>query len=287
MTECKGHKSEKYKGYVKNLVSDFKKSYGGYITVFGYMNEKNELIYQIVKPLCRFEGTCAKPISDERLKEIAKDSDELREWKKQCKNAEQFKSNIQYPKYVEKIKPSVNDDKELDPSLEAYKKLSPEKIGARLMRCYLKKTLAIMCLCECDFPIIDIFKSDVNDFKGLADKILICNPHKGRGKEQPCGKKLFIIPGEKNRRRYTRQVMEALWKMYIAERGTICCIACRKGKIWKKYCDKPSHRELEDNTLRNLLEENGKSKLVVACDKCAKDITNCPICESEMKEYVK
>ena len=75
--ECKGHGwgDLEYADYVKQMVSDFKKANGGYITAFLYIDEAKKTQLKVAKPFCRYEakdipGICKKPISKEQLMQI-------------------------------------------------------------------------------------------------------------------------------------------------------------------------------------------------------------------------
>eukprot|EP00826_Nyctotherus_ovalis_P039525 TRINITY_DN3808_c0_g6_i1.p1 TRINITY_DN3808_c0_g6~~TRINITY_DN3808_c0_g6_i1.p1 ORF type:complete len:102 (-),score=42.80 TRINITY_DN3808_c0_g6_i1:60-365(-) len=73
--ECSGHEAEGYKEYVLQMVGDFKRSYGGYVTAFAYPSKSGAVECKLAKPVCKFEGECRKPISVTQLLAIVKELD--------------------------------------------------------------------------------------------------------------------------------------------------------------------------------------------------------------------
>eukprot|EP00826_Nyctotherus_ovalis_P038655 TRINITY_DN3634_c0_g3_i1.p1 TRINITY_DN3634_c0_g3~~TRINITY_DN3634_c0_g3_i1.p1 ORF type:complete len:200 (-),score=15.55 TRINITY_DN3634_c0_g3_i1:54-653(-) len=195
---------------------------------------------------------------------------------------------------------------------DVYKKLFHNTISKRLTRCYKDgseceskvKTgeIVIMCLCIKDISIREMFKRQEPEFNGLdRHKMLAINPHckpksskehglrNGFPHDEPCDKKLFKISKEENEGNHRKEVMEVLWKIFICETRTMCCIVCRKPNIeYSKYCEKESHKKLGDTLLKEYFpKEEDKFNLVTICEGCSKGMLYCPVCKGPLTCYPK
>ena len=130
---CSGHSdSLNYKKYVEQMVSDIKKSYGGYVTAFGCLDNSGKYTeYKLARPFCKFGGTCKKLISCRKLVEIATALDKVNGEKNLRAEFENFRDlspdfkNVaaDYEEYIKKSKPAAPSNN----GLQAPQKENPQK----------------------------------------------------------------------------------------------------------------------------------------------------------------
>eukprot|EP01022_Parablepharisma_sp_SALTPOND_P008376 TRINITY_DN135808_c0_g1_i1.p2 TRINITY_DN135808_c0_g1~~TRINITY_DN135808_c0_g1_i1.p2 ORF type:complete len:322 (+),score=12.88 TRINITY_DN135808_c0_g1_i1:100-966(+) len=280
--ECSGHEGEQYQEYVEQMVSDFKKVYGGYVTAFAYYDDSHVLRYKLSKPFCKFEDTCRKPISNSQLSKIAKKLDPERGEANLMSELNNFEKLSAGPFYGYLTTWNSIPISHLDLS-NISSKLADALPFVKYLVCPPERCksnhVVLMCTCGNDFPLFGIFDNFGSGFKGTNEQgKLALNPHyvassKCRLHQSAphnkcrdcvhCKGKVFKTKKEDE----IKQAMIDLWRLYIMEKKGQICIVCRKIKEeYRLHCKSKDH-----------INPKG-IKEVVVCSTCTKHVNACPLC---------
>eukprot|EP00826_Nyctotherus_ovalis_P058570 TRINITY_DN8060_c0_g2_i2.p1 TRINITY_DN8060_c0_g2~~TRINITY_DN8060_c0_g2_i2.p1 ORF type:complete len:254 (-),score=40.35 TRINITY_DN8060_c0_g2_i2:51-812(-) len=222
--ECNGHEGEGYESYVMQLVEDFKKAYGGYISLIGYLNSDEELLYEVIRPYYQFSENCRKSLSMEKLREVVGMLKGEEELKREEKNLRKLHINEQIVEgiFIPTLQSTVTRIRNSE---------------------YKKRSFTVMCRCEYDFDIHSMFH---NCSLAETGKLQL-NPHFNlhSKSKSSCEHTIFKNNSTEEEK---RKDIGRLWKVYV-QIGGECCIVCKKSKEhFAKHCD---NEEVHNNEKAN------------------------------------
>lgn len=300
---CCGHDDGYYMEYITTLLIDFKKTYGEYVTAFGYINEKNEPVYKLAYPVCKYEGECNMTIEESHLKKLINQIEGrkgLEDYKKAIRNfnvhLEDENKSMIYDNYRKEPEPKyeseVNKKEELLPILKNY---LPDEMAERISVCQHKDgKLMIYCNCFNTFYVSFLFQSDKQDLGPLCgEDPLKMNPHFQRynrcgdchnqiqrcEKCKACGSNIFKKYNEDE----LETIKEVLWQVHLLEEGHRCII-CKKQETEGKYikcCRRQSHTDFLKSPKVARMYPARYETAVLICKKCPNRNT-CPICKDKL-----